>query len=166
VGVGIEPGRDAPVYTFLLALPKRTFEAREAAPLADLEAVRRAIVERVNTLRRAADRLPLAPDPRLDLAAQRHAQDMLERGYYGHQSPEGAGPADRLRAGGYRARVAGENIAKGLFTPLDAVERWLASSGHRRNLLAREFASTGVGVAVGEGSRGLEVLWVQVFAAE
>jgi uncharacterized protein YkwD len=166
LGIGIARGPGLPVYTFLFALPKRAFFAREAAPLLDLATVRQQVLARVNEARRAAGLSALDPDPRLDVAAQLHASDMLERAYYSHESPEGLGPMERLEAAGYAARHAGENIAKGLFSPVEVVDRWMNSRGHRHNLLARDFASLGVGVAVGGEGDGFEVVWVQVFGAE
>ena len=88
---------------------------------------------------------------------------MLRRAYYSHTSPEGGTPGQRVQASGHRARSVAENIAKGLFTPDEVVRRWLASPGHRRNVLFRRATEMGAGVAFGENARGFEVVWVQVF---
>jgi uncharacterized protein YkwD len=165
LGIGVARAGDFELVSLLFALPKRDYQLRETAPLADLAAVRAALLARVNAERRAHRLPPLLPDPRLDEAAQRHAEDMLARAYYDHTSPEGAGPRERAEAAGYRARRLGENIAKGLFSPAEAVERWLASSGHRRNILSRAFTAIGSGLACGDNARGFEVIWVQDFAA-
>lgn len=165
LGIGLGELDGQPLYTFLFALPEHTVEERRAAPLKDLARVRAAVLAQVNAERAAAGEEPLAPDPRLDEAAQRHAEDMVARGFYAHKSPDGEVLRARLRRVGFgNARVAAENIAKGLFTPEEVVERWMNSRGHRRNILAGLFRLVGVGVAVGEGNDGLEVVWVQDFA--
>ncbi len=164
-GIGLARREGRPVYSLLLALPKRTVEWRQAAPLADLEWVRRIELEAVNAVRRGNGRRPLAPDRLLDAAAQKHAEDMLRRAFYSHESLEGATVVQRARAAGYRGwRTISENIAKGPFTPDEVVRRWLDSPGHRRNILRRGVAEMGVGVAFGENANGFEVVWVQVFA--
>ena len=64
-----------------------------------------------------------------------------------------------------RPSVVTENIAKGLFTPGETVDRWMASSGHRKNILLRRATATGLGVALGPGEEEcVDVLWVQLFA--
>ncbi len=164
VGVGLARYREQPVCSLVLAFTTRTAEWRQAAPLEDLGRVRRVALAAVNEAREAAGRRPVEADPVLDAVAQAHAEDMLRRSYYDHRSPEGDGAARRARAAGYSARgPVAENIAKGLFTPEEVVERWLASSGHRENILLRRARKTGLGVAFGENDRGFEVIWAQVF---
>ena len=165
-GIGVARFDGRPVIALIVALPTRTWELRQAAPLADLESVRAQALEAVNRLRADHGRKPLQAEPHLDNIAQRHAEDMLHRAYYDHDSPEGNSVANRVRASGYgRYRIVAENIAKGLFTPDEVVRRWADSSGHRRNLLHRRVTEVGTGVAYGENANGFEVLWVQVFAA-
>jgi uncharacterized protein YkwD len=157
---------DAPLWALFVALPRRTTERRLAAPLDDLEAVRSLILGQVNAERTARGLPSLAAEPRLAAAAQGHASDMLARSYYDHHSPEGDGPAERAAAAGYRWRAVAENIAKGLFQKDEVVERWMESSGHRRNILEASIREVGVGVAWGEDRDGHVVaLWVLLLAA-
>ena len=166
LGVGTATLDGQPVVAFLLALHKCTVEQQRAAGLADLEAARAEALEAVNRLRRERGRPPVRRDARLDQAAQGHAEDLLRRSYYDHRSPEGGTPASRARAAGVqRPNLVAENIAKGLFTPAETVDRWMDSSGHRKNILLRRAAATGFGVAVGPGEEEcFDVLWVQLFA--
>jgi uncharacterized protein YkwD len=60
-----------------------------------------AVICEVNVVRRAADRPALVAEPRLALAARRHARDMVRRGYFSHTTPAGRTMVDRLRAVGY-----------------------------------------------------------------
>ena len=98
----------------------------QPAPLADLAWVREVELKAVNAVRREHGRPPLEPDGQLDAAAQKHAEDMLARAYYSHESPEGTTVAQRVRAAGDRRwRTVSENIAKGPFAPDEVVRRWL-----------------------------------------
>lgn len=165
VGVGIERLGNQPVFAIVFGLTKRTMEWRLAAPLADLGQVRTELLLAVNSERRKKGRGPLVSNPNLDSAAQAHAEDMLRRAYYDHKSPEGATVARRVRDAGYgKPRMVTENIAKGLFSPTETVERWMASSGHRKNILIEKASELGSGVAFGENANGFEVVWVQVLA--
>ncbi|HEV7517799.1 MAG TPA: CAP domain-containing protein, partial [Thermoanaerobaculia bacterium] len=103
-------------------------------------------------------------DPHLDAVAQEHAQDMLTRAYYDHDTPEGLTPRRRVEATGYLAHKVGENIAEGQFSVDEVMSGWLGSSGHRRNLMDPDFTDLGVGLAVGRFEDRLRILWVQEFA--
>lgn len=107
----------------------------------------------------------LAPNPLLDLAAQRHSEDMAQRGYFDHVSPEGLDPGDRITSTGYRWSRYGENIAAGYPTAERVVEGWMNSPGHRANILNCDFQEIGVGYALRQVSGGRdEAQWTQVFA--
>jgi uncharacterized protein YkwD len=165
LGIGISEIRGMPVYTFFLAWRESEMFARQTAGLSNLEKARADVLARANAERAAAGLSPLSLDPRLNAAAQGHAEDMLLRSYYNHSTPEGAGAAARARKSGYPARLVGENIARGPFTVTEAMDNWMASREHRRNLLHPGFTHLGVGIAVGRNSIGNTVLWVQDFGA-
>lgn len=166
VGIGVADFDGVPLYTFLFAWPKSEFYARQTAELTgadSLARMRAEMLERVNAERRAAGLAPLAADPRLDVAAQRHAEDMLARTYYSHNNPEGLTPRQRLLEAGFDAVTVGENIAAGHLTAAAAMDAWLHSSGHRRNILEPGVTHLGVGLAVGSYEHRYQVLWVQDF---
>jgi uncharacterized protein YkwD len=166
LGVGISDLRGSPLYTFFLAWRESESFARRTAGLSDLEQVRAAMLARVNAERAAAGALPLLADPRLDQAAQRHAEDMLARSYYNHISPDGTSPASRTRQSGYKGHIVGENIARGPFAVEEVMNNWMGSAEHRRNLLLPAFTHLGVGLVVGHNAAmGDTVIWVQDFAA-
>ncbi len=166
LGIGTATLDGQPVVTFMLALHQCTVERGQADRLADLEAARAEALEAVNRLRGEHGREPVRRDRRLEAAAQGHAEDLLRRSYYDHRSPQGGTPASRTRAAGFAPPgVVAENIAKGLFTPGETVDRWMNSPGHRKNILLRRVTATGLGVAVGPGElECFDVLWVQLFA--
>ncbi len=165
VGIGLAFIGPQPVFSLVVALSRRTWDWRRATPLLDLASVREAMLERTNEKRLSRGLEPLVASDLLNLAAQRHAQDLLDRHYYDHRDLEGGQARDRIRRVGYeRPRTVSENLAKGLFEPAEVVDRWMNSSGHRANILGPRVSEVGFGVAVGETEDKLEVLWVQVFA--
>ena len=163
VGVGVAQLGRSPLYVFLFAWPRSEYYARETAGLASLEAVRQEMLERVNTLRREAGRPPLTLEPRLTTAAQGHADDMLTRTYYSHVTPEGTPPRQRVLAAGYSGEIVGENIAAGQTSVELAVDAWMHSTEHRRNILDPRFQEIGIGMAVGSYEHKYKILWVQNF---
>jgi uncharacterized protein YkwD len=91
---------------------------------------------------------------RLALAAQRHSESMALGGYFAHDGPRGETPLSRISATGYLAAHAsyaiGENIGWGtlwLGTPRAIVAAWMASPGHRANILFGRYRETAIGVA-------------------
>ena len=114
----------------------------------------------VNDERRKAGLRPLVRDPALDRAARAYAIQMLQRGYFSHETPEGQSPFDRMRAGGVDFVVGGENLALAP-TVLLAHQGLMDSPGHRANILRPEFGRVGIGAAVADG-RGR--MFVQNFA--
>jgi uncharacterized protein YkwD len=84
--------------------------------------------------------------------ARGHSIDMLQRGYFAHETPEGRTPFDRMRDGGVRFTVAGENLALAPTVTL-AHQGLMGSPGHRANILRPEFTRVGIGAAVADGRR-------------
>jgi len=83
----------------------------------------------------------------LRTSARNHSADMAVNGYFDHASQDGRSPGDRIRAAGYQWSAYGENIAYGSTTPADVMAQWMASSGHRSNILNCGFEDLGVGLA-------------------
>jgi uncharacterized protein YkwD len=66
----------------------------------------------------------------------------------------------RIAEQGVRYRRAGENIAAGEASAAEVIGAWMASAGHRANILNPEYSRIGVGYAPCDGGH----LWTQVFA--
>ncbi len=110
----------------------------------------------VNAQRTARGLRKLTSEPHLAAAADAFAQDMVTRQFFDHTSPGGGTMVDRLRSAGWLPASgswsAGENIAwgtGGLSTPSRIVAGWMASPGHRANILQPSFRQIGVGIAAG-----------------
>jgi uncharacterized protein YkwD len=124
----------------------------EAAPAL----VRDALLCEIARVRSRRDAGRLRPDAALDLAAGRHATDMLERRYFSHTSPGGGDLGDRARRAGYARRTCswrvGEILAwgvEGRSTAAATVTAWLDSPSHRHILVSRRYSELGVGAVAG-----------------
>jgi len=167
LGIGVSRMKGTPLYTFLFAVPQAEYFFKTTAPLRDVDRVRAAVLAEVNARRRKAEASPLRADSALDKAAQKHAEDMLARGYFAHESPSGTTVRERSREAGYDWRQIGENIAEGQLSAGEVMETWMESPGHRRNILDKGFTDLGVGLAMGKGKDGeYRVLWAQAFGAK
>lgn len=167
VGIGTAVVDDGiRLQVFLFGWHQGDFFADATARLRDRERVAAEMLARVNDVRRRSGLPLLAPSPRLDRLSQEHAEDMLARSYSGHRTPEGRGPAERARAGGYRSGI-GENLVEQRFSVEEALAAWLGSPGHRRNILNPDCREMGLGLALGAGydaaPGGYRVIWVQSF---
>jgi uncharacterized protein YkwD len=118
------------------------------------------VVTLVNAERATAGCNPLTVDARLTTAARRHSQDMADRDYFDHTTPDGITFDARITAAGYPWRSAGENIAKGQRTPAAVMSSWMNSPGHRANILNCAFKDLGVGLA---RNGALTPIWTQDF---
>ena len=112
-----------------------------------------------NDERADAGLAPLVRIAALDAAARSHARDMAARRFFDHTNPDGNGPQERVdaRETGW---LVGENIAARYPTVKSACRGWMASSGHRENILDPAYEAIGGGYAVDR--RG--PFFVQVFA--
>jgi uncharacterized protein YkwD len=121
----------------------------------DLRLVRAATLCLINRERAAHGERPLHANRRLQRAAQAHSRSMAFGDYFEHVGPGDVTPLARLRAVGYISSShvgfeVGENIAWGtlsLATPRAIVAAWMASPGHRANILDPHYRETGIGVS-------------------
>jgi uncharacterized protein YkwD len=121
--------------------------------------VRNAIVCLTNEKRKANGRAALVVNVKLTNAAQNYSLDMVRRKFFlpsTHSDPDGDTLGKRLTQAGYcpGCRFYAENIrwASGSPTAQQTVDAWMASTGHRNNILNANFREIGVGVAYGTPS--------------
>ncbi|GAE89550.1 CAP domain-containing protein [Acetivibrio straminisolvens] len=126
------------------AKPGSTAQAT-STPVAGLNADEQRTLELINKERTKAGLEPLKIDAELQKVARLKAQDMVEKNYFSHQSPTYGSPFDMMRQFDINFRTAGENIA-GNRTVEGAVQAWMNSEGHRKNILNANFNYTGIGV--------------------
>jgi hypothetical protein len=105
------------------------------------------VVMLVNEERALEDLPPLGIDDRLTAAAQGHAGDMAKKNFVSHTGSNGSVFDQRILKKGYPNSAMGENVAGGQPSPESVVAGWMASSGHRANILRASFTHIGVGYA-------------------
>jgi uncharacterized protein YkwD len=98
---------------------------------------------------------PLESDCQLYKAAQDHTVDMVSMGEISHTGSDGSSVGIRVEGVGYQYSTVGENVAQGQKTPLQVVNAWVNSTGHRENILNPDFTDIGVGYS--------NNYWTQVF---
>jgi uncharacterized protein YkwD len=137
-----------------LAATARSCAGANLTPNAhNMRLVRAATLCLINRERRRYGERPLKVNHRLMRVARAHSDEMVSRDYFSHVSPTGQTPLDRILASGFIAKRVGwrvgENIAWGtmwLATPKAIVSSWMASPGHRANILDRGYRDTGIGI--------------------
>lgn len=78
-------------------------------------------------------------------AARGHSTEMLQLGFFDHNSPTPANRTPSMRCKRAGATFAGENIAMGMQSGRGAFNAWYTSSGHHRNMLTKTHRSIGIG---------------------
>src|SRR5690606_5110788 len=80
----------------------------------------------------------------LDQMALQKLNDMANQNYFAHVSPSGLDISDLARQSGYQYALIAENLALGDFlSEADLVAAWMASPGHRANILNGNFTHLG-----------------------
>ena len=132
----------------------------------DVNALKQDIIDRTNALRKENGVAALRVNDRLMQAAQVRAEEMAASGVYSHIRPDG-----RKNTTVTDCPYVGENIHRiadwtlqGKSVSEVAVWSWNLSGGHRDNLLEKNYAETGVGLARGVNDNG-DACWycVQLF---
>lgn len=118
------------------------------------------ILNLVNQERKKAGVPALTLSEKLTSIANTKAKDMADKNYFSHESPTYGSPFDMLKHFGVSYSYAGENIAAGQKTAAEVMNSWMNSSGHRQNILNKNYTQLGVGYTQG-GQYGTE--WVQLF---
>lgn len=124
----------------------------------------------LTNLQRIQNDLPaLRPNPQLQQAAFKKAENMLTTNNFDHyyQTEEGdINPWQFINESGYVYHHAGENLAKDFYDSTTLVQAWMDSPLHRDNILNPKYQE--IGIAVIEGNfQGKEstTLVVQIFAS-
>ena len=89
--------------------------------------------------------LPL--DSQLSAIARAKSQEMMEKGYFSHESPTWGKAASMLTAFGYAYNGVGENIAHHA-TVEKAEAAFLSSSAHRIIMMGSQWKKVGIGIAM------------------
>lgn len=131
-----------------------------SVPLVDVatKSLEQQVLELTNKERAKAGLKPLTMNWEVSRVARIKSEEMRDRNYFSHTSPAYGSPFEMLKKFGINYRSAGENIAKGQTTAQAVMNSWMASEGHRKNILNPNFTQLGVGYA-----KGSSTYWTQIF---
>jgi uncharacterized protein YkwD len=133
-----------------VAAPSRARASRRS--IVALSAVESTLLAQVNGVRRARGLRALTISRGLSAAADYHSRQMVQHGFFEHESRGGGAFWKRVErfygSGGFRAWEVGENLAYGSpdLSPAATVRMWMNSPGHRENLLSRRWREIGLGI--------------------
>jgi uncharacterized protein YkwD len=112
---------------------------------------------------RANNGLPAVTlDPHLMAMAETQAATMAKRDKLDHNA--GKPFVNRLKASGYDAKLAAENIGAGYHTLAEAFSGWRDSPPHRANMLLKDATRMGIATAYTPSSK-YKVYWAFIIAA-
>jgi uncharacterized protein YkwD len=127
----------------------------------NLGAVRAAIICLHGQIRAEHSLPSLTENATLRRAATAHSIDMVAGGYFEHTDLSGTTLLERLLGAQYVGRnqtwAVGENLAWATgteATPASVMLQWMASPGHRANILRRSYREMGVRIVTGVPSDG------------
>jgi len=112
----------------------------------------------INQERKAAGLKNVSLSDELNRVAQLRAAEIVDA--WSHTRPNGEEWKTAFADTGVTASYRGENLAKGQYSAEMVVGDWMASQGHKENILDKKFTKMGVASVVVDGV----TYWVQVFA--
>ncbi|OON84850.1 hypothetical protein BXO88_15310 [Oribacterium sp. C9] len=125
----------------------------------DVREFQEEVFKLVNEARKKNGSSKLSLSDELCELANIRAEELTES--FSHSRPDGSSCFTVMDGSSYDDGYKGENIACGQRTPDSVMTSWLNSSGHRKNILNRNYSEIGVGFY--EDASGYRY-WVQLFA--
>jgi uncharacterized protein YkwD len=120
------------------------------------------IATMVNNVRNANKVENLCWNETLAQIADVRAQDMINRCYFSHYTPEGTTVFALMKSFGIYKKYRGENLARGrpasCATPEGIINAWMQSESHRNNILRKAYSKIGVGIEVRDKEEKIIVL--------
>jgi uncharacterized protein YkwD len=124
------------------------------------------IIELTNQTRIEEGVAPLNTNTYLNQAAQAKAQDMFDRQYFAHDTPDGKKPWQWIDKSSYDYINAGENLAMN-FTSADVAHlALLKSPTHKKNIVNPKYQDIGVAVLSGELNGKQTMVMVEMFGRQ
>lgn len=149
VGVGAATGEDGWVVFVAILVDDIKIPS-------DLPALEALTIEGINAIREEHGLEPLTYHEGLTRAARRYSEQMARHDFFSHTGIDGSDLEDRAVAHGLKYRFIAENLhsSKGYDDPVPvALDGWMKSKGHRKNILDGRHTHTGVGIAMDEKGR-------------
>jgi uncharacterized protein YkwD len=135
------------------------------APASDLAGAEAIVFQQTNAERAKTGAKALVSDPALNALARSRSEDMVNRNYFDHVTPDGKKVFDMLKEMGFAYTTAGENIAYNSYpisqSPQQVMTAWMNSSGHKANILNTRYGRIGVGAY--KRAKDGAIFYTQVF---
>lgn len=151
LAVSTAPAYGEPVLLPQTPVPLPLLSTGRASPVA-LKVLGGSVLQELNRVRATRGLPPLRSAPSLVVSARRHSTQMGQRGFFAHESADGTPFWRRIERfyGGsdFRSWEVGENIfwqSPASIAAMAVLRSWLASPGHRANVLSRSWRDVGVG---------------------
>ena len=128
------------------------------------DSLQAALIAEVNAARATRGLGALVENAALERTAQGQACDNAARQSISHDGSDGSRLDTRLKRNGYAFRTAAENTGRGFADARAAIDWWLNSSGHKKNILMARTNEVGVGIAL-SAAPDSRLHWVLVMAA-
>lgn len=107
---------------------------------------------------------PLTWSCQLGVSASKHTKDMATYNFFGHTGSDGLRAGDRLFASGYDWSHFGENISAGFVSAEEAMEGFLESPTHCKNIMNPDSTVFGSYMIRSE-NLDYSSYWTQLFSA-
>jgi len=131
---------------------------------ADISAIE--LVELTNAERARSNVPTLTVNETLVRSAEAKAQDLLERDYFNHDTPDGKTPWTFFTDAGYSYTWAGENLAIDFVTAAPIQRAWMGSPTHAANILNPHYREIGIAVVEGDFNGKHTAVVVQHFGSQ
>lgn len=124
------------------------------------------MTELTNKSRTEAGLEELKISEKLSEAARAKADDMFQSQYFDHTSPEGITPWFWFDEVGYDYMYAAENLAIDFKTAEGTHNALMKSTGHRENILGKNYKEIGIAVVSGEFEGRMTTIVVEEFGTQ
>ncbi|MCX6763080.1 MAG: CAP domain-containing protein [Candidatus Moranbacteria bacterium] len=152
------------IFVLIIALASvLVFSSASQTIASDITAEK--ILGLTNSSRAAAGESMLTANPKLSLAAEAKADDMIAKNYFSHTSPEGVTPWKWIDGESYDYSYAGENLAMDFQSADKMEDAWMKSPTHRANILNEKYKDIGVAVKAGSINGSETILAVVMFGS-
>lgn len=121
-----------------------------SGPAAELNEYEGAVAAMINAYRTESGLNAIAYEPTLTYVAKLRSQDLMDRNYFSHYTPEGTTVFNLFRSNGVSYSIGGENLGQaipaGIGTPEAFMNAWKNSPTHNANMLRQGYNYIGVGM--------------------
>ncbi len=122
------------------------------------------MIHLINSIRSSRGLQLLNPNPVLNSIARSRSQDMLNRNYFSHYTPEGKNIFNILVENGIMYAMGAENLSQASppswGSPEAVVNSWMNSGPHRANLLNPHYGQLGLGVVDSGNKRVVPLIFI------